>query len=239
VPNPANPQSLNRYSYCFNNPLKYTDPTGHDIFTIPDNYDAYLDDVHGGDMRTYTEWNRGNQGSNNLPLHGDSIGDVLKSAFLSIINLPNTSCPQLEPNLKNRLQKDETNRLNASKVFGPLSWYDILDGFFLIGSMSGGVPNSEGLINEFSRIPKPAGLGSSIEAGLSHAPRTLNEELAIQQAASNPMAGITLKGVSMTDSRWPSSAGWEKKALNVNGVEVHYTYNPSTGAFDDLKIIGK
>jgi RHS repeat-associated protein len=29
VPNPANPQSLNRYSYVLNNPLKYTDPTGH------------------------------------------------------------------------------------------------------------------------------------------------------------------------------------------------------------------
>jgi RHS repeat-associated protein len=29
VPNPANPQSFNRYSYCLNNPLRYTDPTGH------------------------------------------------------------------------------------------------------------------------------------------------------------------------------------------------------------------
>jgi hypothetical protein len=27
---PSNPQTLNRYSYCVNNPLKYTDPTGHD-----------------------------------------------------------------------------------------------------------------------------------------------------------------------------------------------------------------
>lgn len=25
----ANPQTLNRYTYCSNNPLKYTDPTGH------------------------------------------------------------------------------------------------------------------------------------------------------------------------------------------------------------------
>lgn len=29
VPDFANPQSLNRYSYCINNPLKYNDPTGH------------------------------------------------------------------------------------------------------------------------------------------------------------------------------------------------------------------
>jgi RHS repeat-associated protein len=30
VPDPMNPQSLSRYSYCLNNPLKYIDPTGHD-----------------------------------------------------------------------------------------------------------------------------------------------------------------------------------------------------------------
>ncbi len=29
VPNPANPQALNRYSYVYNNPMRYTDPTGH------------------------------------------------------------------------------------------------------------------------------------------------------------------------------------------------------------------
>ena len=30
VPNPLNPQSLNRYAYCQNNPLTYVDPTGHE-----------------------------------------------------------------------------------------------------------------------------------------------------------------------------------------------------------------
>ncbi|MBI3958218.1 MAG: hypothetical protein HY328_05365, partial [Chloroflexi bacterium] len=29
VPSPGNPQSFNRYSYVYNNPLKYTDPSGH------------------------------------------------------------------------------------------------------------------------------------------------------------------------------------------------------------------
>jgi RHS repeat-associated protein len=29
VPAPGDPQSLNRYSYCLGNPVKYTDPTGH------------------------------------------------------------------------------------------------------------------------------------------------------------------------------------------------------------------
>jgi RHS repeat-associated protein len=29
VPNPYNPQDLNRFSYVRNNPLRYTDPNGH------------------------------------------------------------------------------------------------------------------------------------------------------------------------------------------------------------------
>jgi len=32
VPDPTNPQSLNRYSYVQNNPIKYTDPSGHGWF---------------------------------------------------------------------------------------------------------------------------------------------------------------------------------------------------------------
>jgi RHS repeat-associated protein len=31
VPQPLNPQSLNRYTYCLNNPLIYTDPSGHKL----------------------------------------------------------------------------------------------------------------------------------------------------------------------------------------------------------------
>jgi RHS repeat-associated protein len=35
VPDPANPQSYNRYAYSYNNPLKYVDPSGHCVFIPP------------------------------------------------------------------------------------------------------------------------------------------------------------------------------------------------------------
>jgi len=37
IPDPKNPQALNRYSYVLNNPLRFNDPTGH--FYGPDPYD--------------------------------------------------------------------------------------------------------------------------------------------------------------------------------------------------------
>ncbi len=43
VPGYANPQNLNRFSYVTNNPLRYTDPTGHKVACDP-----YEDDCNGG-----------------------------------------------------------------------------------------------------------------------------------------------------------------------------------------------
>jgi RHS repeat-associated protein len=44
VPRPGDPQSLNRYAYARSNPLRYTDPTGHDIQDFLDT----LSEVAGG-----------------------------------------------------------------------------------------------------------------------------------------------------------------------------------------------
>ena len=43
VPNPSNPQSFNRYSYSYNNPVKFSDPTGHDPAWCGDIYESQGD----------------------------------------------------------------------------------------------------------------------------------------------------------------------------------------------------
>jgi hypothetical protein len=68
-------------------------------------------------------------------------------------------------------------------------------------------------------------------------PKNLKEQLAAEQAASNPKAGIPVQlSNGMSDSRWLGSEGWEKLRQNINGVEVHYNYNTITQAIDDIKI---
>lgn len=47
ISNPANSQSYNRYSYCFNNPLKYTDPSGYTAFTSWEEFYAVVDNLLG------------------------------------------------------------------------------------------------------------------------------------------------------------------------------------------------
>lgn len=46
VPNPANPQDLNRYSYVRNNPVSFNDPTGHETcgYRVFDNEYQWLAD---------------------------------------------------------------------------------------------------------------------------------------------------------------------------------------------------
>jgi len=48
VPDPANPQSLNRYAYVLSNPLRYTDPSGH---ALEDGYGILWRFTPSGELR--------------------------------------------------------------------------------------------------------------------------------------------------------------------------------------------
>ncbi|MBU7017062.1 MAG: RHS repeat protein, partial [Theionarchaea archaeon] len=49
------PQTLNKYIYCLNNPLKYIDPTGNNAETPQDAVEDIFDTLHNIDPKTYAE----------------------------------------------------------------------------------------------------------------------------------------------------------------------------------------
>jgi RHS repeat-associated protein len=49
------PQTLNKYIYCLNNPLKYIDPTGNNAETPQDAVEDVFDTLHNIDPETYAE----------------------------------------------------------------------------------------------------------------------------------------------------------------------------------------
>jgi len=102
VPEPGNPQALNRYSYSANNPQRYTDPTGHftdDAIkaylqgTYSDKWQDYwntwladqewmnlLHDAEGGDVLTRASWSNGTLSLNHVYLAGKGQ-DLLSGAY--------------------------------------------------------------------------------------------------------------------------------------------------------------
>ncbi|WP_232829989.1 hypothetical protein ACP3TB_03560 [Rahnella variigena] len=56
----------------------------------------------------------------------------------------------------------------------------------------------------------------------------------IEQALLNPEAGHQLP-IPMSDKRWPKEDARVKMAQNINGVEVHYVRNTTTGQVDNFK----
>jgi RHS repeat-associated protein len=88
VPNPTDPQSLNRYSYCYNNPLKYSDPSGH-IVTING-----IDVSQWGMAKLFFSASCNDQGLNAI-----NEGSNLYSAY-SMLN-------GVSPEITNALEKDK------------------------------------------------------------------------------------------------------------------------------------
>jgi RHS repeat-associated protein len=70
IPNPSNPQSLNRFGYVLNNPIRFNDPTGH-VCSDPD------DPSPSCESGTYPSNARG-LGTGQLMISGDPLDEGLK-----------------------------------------------------------------------------------------------------------------------------------------------------------------
>jgi RHS repeat-associated protein len=90
----------------------------------------------------------------------------------------------------------------------------------------------EAVADEAAEAASAASRGSTGRA----VPLNLTEQLAMEQAKSNP-AGGTIIDLEMRDPRWPASEGWVKMRQHINGVKIHYVYNTITRVADDFKFV--
>jgi hypothetical protein len=93
IPNPANPQSFNRYAYVKNNPVKYSDPSGHcgvdfnygQLFTNPA---ACVMNIIDNDMKAINAFKEGERRPLVLASHAYGVTDLVveKSEAINQLN---------------------------------------------------------------------------------------------------------------------------------------------------------
>ena len=88
------------------------------------------------------------------------------------------------------------------------------------------------------------GAGNPTLANLGNTGRTvannLNEQLAMKQVMSNPLAGAEKLPITMTDSRWEGADGWVKmqnvvRLSDGTKINIHFVYNEILNLVDDFK----
>jgi len=92
VPDPANPQGLNRYAYARNSPLRYTDPTGHFWWAVGAAVGAVVGAVIGYGVQVYNNvasgMDLGSALTTNIdwkPIVGGAVGGAVVGSGVGLI----------------------------------------------------------------------------------------------------------------------------------------------------------
>lgn len=237
VQDPSNTQNYNRYGYCWNTPLKYTDPSGNyalvdDIFAavvggvinlgvnlfqgnihnIGQGFAAFGAGAAAGWMSLYPEfggWMAGGAivGSTNAWLAGK---DPINGAVMGMIT------GQIGGSLGNWFSQSLGGVLiNGVNVTSPL-----LNGT-IIGSLGGGA--SGGLISFGMALATGSSFENAINAGLSGA------EMGLVTGAVSGAAGSIKSSI---DGKY---SVWNGKSLNTKNVTPNYDLTPNPNG-DNIKM---
>jgi len=206
IPEPYNPQSYNRYSYTQNNPIRYTDPTGHAAYSeseagcsgqgpkcIMDMYGAYGDDDGMMDsLRAFVRRNKDYDPVADLELSDEEKALVSIAMFQAAVQ----------------------------DVPEGASWEEILKA---IGSSAASL-TIFGIINEGINFSPDDNGGGGALSGPKWTSKMLSESEVIAQ-------GYNIRDVArLAQTYGGNPKGWKKmKGWDENGQEWHWYYHPDIG----------
>lgn len=212
VPNPVNPQSLNRYSYVNNNPLRYTDPTGH--YCVEEDADGNIIHMNCG---SWEPIGGGGNGGGGLDEDEDDEPDLH-------IELGNPSC-------------DSACEQMLEGLFVAAAMYDSIAlgvnftlavGADLALALGGPLAYGEALIiyQGLSVVPNLIGsaggaiwIASGLLSGETHIEMTVNNGMA---SVSGSVAQDTIATIIVDGLGWSPVARDPNVATTINAVGVGY-----------------
>ena len=243
VPQPYSVQGYDRYAYVNNNPLRYTDPSGH-------NQDCGINDPYCNNTKhewVNSEWpeqlsydvfwsakdsyhyyyNNPEEAFTDMYLEEES-DDTLYASIYSEYVLHSTFDPIPEFMYMDKL-------LLARQAGNAFVYYTIMGSMTLAETFeqaSFGTNFSEG-VNSKNYDPGNPGSSHSGRWGAF----SLKEQLAMEEVMADPLSNSIILPLKMNDTKrgWTEAEGWVKVSKTVNSVEIHFIYNTRTGAFADFK----
>ncbi|OGF06267.1 MAG: hypothetical protein A2502_09665 [Candidatus Edwardsbacteria bacterium RifOxyC12_full_54_24] len=206
----SNPQRLNRYSYCLNNPYRFIDPNGEAPYDWADAIDGFL-------SRTiFSEASKATASITMTPATAYVTESVIRGSYDFL-----------------RFGVGTYNAINGNNTLWETVGYvgqDVLRAAQVVAYVSIAAKGAGIIGNEVASSPKQI---PQLSTGRNVAKNAV-EQAAMDKVMANPLEGAKLR-IQMKDPIWHASEGWVKMARNIDGVEIHWLRNTRTNTVADFK----
>jgi RHS repeat-associated protein len=239
----ATPANLALYTYAHNNPVILRDPTGLRTDAEIDAKEyrrqgeataaaTFESAVEQGAERAVKRW--GYTNTADIAAYATLSAEGGDTSFDSVRARANAIGPSL-------ITGGDSDLTSGVKIRDTSGAYEFISQQITFAALSTIAGEALGALGGGAEGPRVLGRGftANLSKGRTLA-RNLREQLAVEQAMSNPAAGEAVAG-KMGDFRWNHAEGWTKmhQVVRPGGspIDVHYMFNEAAGAMDDFKVV--